>query len=369
MTYIAPTPHPVANIREVAQEAGVSIGTVSNVFNRPHLVAEPTRRRVEDAVERLGYVLNASARSLRHGRSQTVGLLVMDIRNPFFTELARGLEDAASEAAYAVVLGNSDGSEEKERYYLRVLEEQRVGGVVLTPVAHDERPLARLRARGMHVVLLDRPASEPTMCSVAVDDVLGGRLALQHLLDRGHRRIAVLTGPRSIQQCEQRWQGAREAVSRYNLDPDEVLVAMEVPAMNADAGERAVTSILALHPAATAVFCINDLLALGVIRAMMRCGRRVPDDLAIIGYDDVEFAGALQPPLTTVRQPMYRLGEAAMQLFLDELRSGEEHSHRQLLLQPQLVVRDSTGGEALLRNNADAPKSSAGNGVVCKGNA
>lgn len=332
----------MASIREVAREAGVSIGTVSNVFNRPDVVAEHTRQRVEEAVDRLGYVVNASARSLRHGRSPTLGLIVMDVRNPFFTEVARGLEDAASQAGYMVVLGNSDGSEAKERQYLRVLEEQRVQGVVLTPVAQDQRELEWLRERGMHVVLLDRPATNPTMCSVAVDDIMGGRLATEHLLSRGHRRIAVLTGPLSIQQCNQRLEGARSAVEARGMAPGAVLVPIEVPTLDARAAHAALDQVLACDPPVSAVFCINDLMALGIIRGMKERALTAPDDLAVVGYDDVEFAAVLQPGLTTVRQPMYELGAAATHLFLDETGVAEAHHHRQLLFQPELVVREST---------------------------
>jgi LacI family transcriptional regulator len=344
----------LSNIREVARLAGVSVGTVSNVLNRPERVAEPTRVRVERAVDDLGYVLNGSARSLRAGRSLVLGLLVLDVRNPFFTEVARGVEDSANAAGYAVVLCNSDDSEHKERRYLRTLEEQRAYGVIVTPVMREERLLHWLRGRGMGVVLLDRPSSGGGLPSVAVDDVHGGRIAGEHLLELGHRRVALVTGSRLIQQCAERREGLRSAVSAAGLDPDEVIVEVAVPALVARFGEQAAGRVLAADPAPTAVFCVNDLLALGLLRGLLRRKIAVPDDLAIVGYDDVEFASVLHTPLTTVRQPKYELGRAAVELLLgsqDTAGPGGRSARR--MFTPQLVVRASTTGTSEHRSTGN----------------
>ncbi|MGI8876252.1 MAG: LacI family DNA-binding transcriptional regulator [Egibacteraceae bacterium] len=335
----------LSNIREVARLAGVSVGTVSNVLNRPQRVAEPTRLRVERAVEDLGYVLNGSARSLRAGRSLVLGLLVLDVTNPFFTEVARGVEDGANEAGYAVVLCNSDDSERKERRYLRTLEEQRAHGVIVTPVMREERLLHWLRGRGMGVVLLDRASAGGDLPSVAVDDVHGGRVAGEHLLELGHRRLALVTGSRSIQQCADRREGLRSAVSAAGLDPDEVIVEVAVPALVARSGEEAAARVLAADPAPTAVFCVNDLLALGLLRALLHRRVAVPDDLALVGYDDVEFASVLHTPLTTVHQPKYELGRAAVELLLAGHDTAGQGGHAgRRMFTPRLVVRESTAG-------------------------
>ena len=334
----------MASIREVAEKAGVSLGTVSNVLNRPEMVAEATRQRVQAAIEELAFVRNASAHQLRAGRSHHLGLVVLDVMNPFFTEVARGIEDAANEAGYVVILCNSDNSPEKEGRYLRVLEEQRTAGVLITPTRNTIRNLQHLRQQEIAVVLLDRPGQESGLCSVAVDDVRGGELATKHLLELGHRQIAFVSGPLSIRQCEERRRGMRLAIKEAGLDPRQVMVEIPAAAQSARAGEQCVEALLHHPRKPTAVFCANDLLALGLMRGLVQRGIAIPDEIALIGYDDVEFASALSPALSSVRQPKYQLGHTAAELLLREIAEVEEHQHQHqhILYQPELVVRAST---------------------------
>lgn len=327
-------------IKEVARHAGVSPGTVSNVLNRPERVAAATRLRVEDAIRELGFVRNGSASTLRAGQSRAIGLVVLDVGNPFFLEVARAVEDVVSDRDHAVILCNSGESPEKQARNLRVLAEQRVRGVLITPADEDLTHLDRLRERGVAVVLVDRSASGER-CSVAVDDVSGGDLAVAHLLDRGARRIAFVTGPPAIRQCADRRRGARRALhtaGRPARDLEEVIV----PEMNAGAGRQAAEKLLRNPP--DAIFCANDLLALGVLRTLTRSGLRVPHDVALIGYDDIEFTAAAAVPLSSVRQPMYQLGRIATELLLDECDAPDTHAHQQVVFQPELVVRESTAG-------------------------
>lgn len=337
-----------SRIRDVAERAGVSVGTVSNVLNRPDRVAEHTRLRVEQAIGELGYILNGSARSLRTGRSNVIGLVVLDVRNPFFTEVARGAEDAASRAGCAVMLCNSDDSPDKESRYLRELEEQRAMGILVTPVRTETPELDAMERRGMHVVLLDRPSLHGDRCSVAVDDVRGGKLAAEHLLDLGHGRIAVVTGPNTIQQCVDRLDGVRRAVETAGLDPAEAVHTIRIASLNAPGGESAVETILDLNPNPTGIVCVNDLVALGVLRGLRTHGITVPEDMSLVGYDDVEFASALRVPLTTVRQPKYQLGRNAADLLLDKY-ANSDHTHQQIRFSPQLIVRNSSGPAPTLR--------------------
>ncbi|HVX47722.1 MAG TPA: substrate-binding domain-containing protein [Mycobacteriales bacterium] len=329
------------SIRDVASLAGVSVGTVSNVLNNPELVAESTRDRVHRAIEDLGFVRNGSARQLRAGKSRSVGAIVLDVANPFFTEVTRGIEDRLREENCLLVLCNSDDSLEKESHYLGVLEEQRVRGVLITPASRDLSRLEHMRRMGTAVVLLDRTSPTPDLCSVGVDDVRGGEIAGQHLLELGHRRIAFLNGPRSIRQCADRRRGLRKAVRGAGLDPDRVIEEITVASLNAEGGEAAIMSAVSASNPPPAIFCVNDLVALGVLRALMRRGIAVPDDVAVVGYDDVEFAAMLSTPLTSVRQPKYRLGQAAAELLLAEADDGD-HRHEQRLFQPELVVRESS---------------------------
>jgi LacI family transcriptional regulator len=338
------------SIRDVAGRAGVSVGTVSNVLNRPDAVSDGTRQRVLDAIEALGFVRNESARHLRAGRSRTIGLVVLDIANPFFTDVARGVEDAVNAEGLAVILCNSDDKRDKEAAYLDVLSEQRVQGVLITPTAEMNPALEAMRARGVPVVLLDRRATDPDQCSVAVDDVLGGRLAADHLLERGHRRIAFVGGASGLPQVQERHAGVELAV-REATGSDDALTVLSPDALTVAGGRQAGEHIIGM-PASrrpTAAICANDLIALGMLQEMVRHGVRVPDDFAIVGYDDIDFAAAAAVPLSSVRKPRQELGRRAAELLLDEAR-GEDHKHEQLLFEPQLVVRESS----MVRRTAEA---------------
>jgi DNA-binding LacI/PurR family transcriptional regulator len=323
-------------IKEVAQRAGVSPGTVSNVLNRPERVAAATRERVEQAIRELGFVRNGSASTLRAGQSRAVGLVVLDVGNPFFAEVARGVEDVVSARDHAVILCNSGESPEKEARNLRVLAEQRVRGVLITPAGEDISGLRRLRDRGVAVVFVDHSASGD-VCSVSVDDMAGGELAARHLIANGAKRIAFVSGPHAIRQCSDRRQGALRALN----PPEQELVDVVVPEMNAHGGRLAAEMLLE-GGLPDAVFCANDLLALGVLRALLQAGVRVPEDVALIGYDDIEFSSAAAVPLSSIRQPTYQLGKIATELLLDECDTPEEHVHQQIMFQPELVVRESS---------------------------
>lgn len=329
-------------MHEVARHAGVSLGTVSNVLNHPELVAEETRERVLRAISSLGFVRNGFARHLRVGSTQTVGLVVLDVSNPFFTEVARGAEAAASERGYSVILCNSDNSRSKEANYLRVLEEQRAAGILIVPVEDPMISTQGLRARGISLVLLDRLSEDGNICSVSVDDVYGGKLAGRHLLERGHRRIGYIHGPFTSTQYVDRLMGLRQAVAEAGLDPDAVIVPLPADTDNAQAGGACVEPVLRLRERPTAIFCGNDYLALGVIYALTRAQVLVPRDIAVIGYDDIDLAPMIAIPLTTIRQPKYDLGYAAASLLLDEISDDSAHQHRQIVFRPELVVRDST---------------------------
>ena len=339
------------SIREVARHAGVSLGTVSNVLNRPDQVAAGTRERVLASIRALGFVRNESARALRAGRSRTVGLVVLDVANPFFTDVARGAEDVAAENDTVVTLCNSSENADRESRHLDHLEQQRVQGVLITPVEGANPLLDRLVERGIPVVLVDRGAGARNRCSVAVDDELGGRLAVTHLLEQGHRRTAFVGGPLAIKQVADRYAGAQAAAEAFTADttgsPSSVAL-VETESLTLKAG-RAAGQRVASMPAderPTAVFCANDLLALGLLQEVVRRGLRVPDDLALVGYDDIDYAAAAVVPLSSVRQPRDQLGRAAAQMLFEEIRDGDEHRHRQVVFEPELVVRESSGRPA-----------------------
>jgi LacI family transcriptional regulator len=333
-----------ASVKDVAARAGVSLGTVSNVLNRPERVSATTRQRVEQAMAELRFVRNESARQLRVGHSRILGYVMLDASNPFFTDVAQGIESAAEEAALSLFLCNSDNRAEREAVHLDHLREQRVQGVLITPVDPDSPALDDLIGRGTPLVIVDRTRSRANVCSVSVDDTLGGRLAVEHLLELGHRRVAFVGGPDTIGQVRERWQGSRAAWGDAGLPPDD-LVLIDTASLTVGegrlAGER--LSGLPAKRRPTAAFCANDLVALGLLQYAIANHRQVPADLAIVGYDDIEFAAAAAVPLTSVRQPRQLLGRRATALLLDET-SNPDHEHQSVVFQPELVARTSTLG-------------------------
>ncbi len=341
-------PETPVSIREVATRAGVSLGTVSNVLNRPDIVAVPTRKRVQAAIKELGFVRNESARQLRAGKSRTIGLLVLDVANPFFTDLARGVEDEANESGLAVILCNSDDQLAKERRYLELLEEHRVQGILITPVAAADEHVARLQRRGTPVVLVDSRSLSRGQCSVSVDDVLGGELAIAHLIAQGHTKIAFVGGPLNLRQVADRRDGALRALESSGLSAADLHV-VETTGLNVASGRWAGAQVAELTGPGrpTAMFCANDLLALGALQEMTSRRLGVPDSIAIVGYDDIDFAAAAAVPLTSVRQPRHQLGRAAAQLLLEEALDDGGHQHRQVIFEPELVVRESSSKPAV----------------------
>ncbi|WP_419818089.1 LacI family DNA-binding transcriptional regulator [Glaciibacter flavus] len=332
------------SVRDVAAAASVSVGTVSNVLNRPDKVASETVARVHAAIAELGFVRNDAARQLRAGKSRSIGMVVLDVGNPFFTDVARGAEDRAAEAGLALLLGNSDEKAEREATYLDLFEEQRVAGVLITPVGEDLTRLDRLRRNGTPTVLVDHQADRDGFASVAVDDVAGGYLAVRHLLDTGRRHIAFVGGPRTLRQVVDRLAGARRAIAEVpgallELVGTDALTVLQGRSAGATLRERDVTR----RP--EAVFAANDLLAMGVLQALTMVGDiRVPHDIALIGYDDIAFAQAAVVPLSSIRQPAALIGYTAVDLMLQasDPETDAAGESQKVLFQPELVVREST---------------------------
>jgi LacI family transcriptional regulator len=332
----------MVGIKDVAAHAGVSIGTVSNVVNRPHVVSPATRSRVQSVIEELGYVRDESARQLRAGRSRTLALLVLDLGNPFFLDIARGAEEAAHDEGLHMITCNSGQRTDREASYLSMLAEQRVRGVLLSPVVTAGDSLSAFRRSGIPFVFVDRSVPIGEACSVSVDDVVGGTLAAEHLLENGHTSIAFVNGPTMLAQCRDREQGVRAALAAAP-GPGRRLSVIKVTGLDVASGRDAGARILGLTPRPTAVFCANDLLALGVLQAMVTAGVRVPAEMAIVGYDDIEFAAAAAVPLTSVRQPAVKIGRTATELLIAETAGLDEpHVHENVVYRPELVVRAST---------------------------
>ncbi|MCM3502225.1 LacI family transcriptional regulator [Microbacterium sp. P26] len=328
-------------IKDVAAHAGVSVGTVSNVLNGRETVSPAAVERVRAAIDELGYVRNDAARQLRAGRSRSIALIVLDVGNPFFAAVARGAEARAAEDGYVVLLGSSGGDADHERLYLDQFREQRVVGVLLTPAVPEGDVVQHLSSAGVPLVLVDEQTESDAACTVSVDDVEGGHLAVAHLLAQGRRRIAVVAGPLTTRQVADRLEGARRAVAEVDGASLEVI---ETDAMTVLAGRAAGEALRERDDRPDAVFAANDLLAVGLLQALtMLGGIRVPDDIALVGYDDIDFAAATVVPLTSIRQPAEELGATAVDLLLRQLDGELDPAERQVRFRPELVVRASSG--------------------------
>ncbi|MDR1808615.1 MAG: LacI family transcriptional regulator [Propionibacteriaceae bacterium] len=336
------------SIVDVAREAGVSVGTASNVLNKPERVAKNTRRRVEQVIERLGYVPSGPARALRSGQIRTVGAVLLDIRNPFYTQVTRGIEDRLEEDEFMLFVGSSDGKMERETRYLNVLESRGVAGMILSPAGDQSKLLRDIAGRGVPIVLLEASYPDVPASSVLVDNVAGGELAARHLAEIGCEHLLMFNGPNSIPQCHDRAAGALRGwvgAGRSEATFSQVLLT----SMDIAGGDDTAAPLFDDLPAKTGLFAVNDLVAIGVQRALRKRGGYNPAAFPLVGYDDIDLTSVLAVPMTTIRQPTYDIGRRAAELLL------HRHAHdpiERVTLVPELVVREST----TLNANADRPK-------------
>jgi LacI family repressor for deo operon, udp, cdd, tsx, nupC, and nupG len=326
-------------IYDVARLAGVSTATVSRALNGTAPIAAPTRSAIEDAIEQLGYRPNPIARSLVTKSTQTIALLLPDITNPFYAELVSGIQQLMLDGDQSMLLCTTNGDPEQEARYLRLLRAKHVDGALVDGLGLPPDRIAALIEDGFPIVCLDRDIDFPTIPLVQVDNRQGARLATDYLLSLGHSRIAHITGPAAPISSE-RLAGYRESLAAAGNDPDPEL---EAPGdFTEGGGHAAMRALLESGARFTAVFCANDLSAIGALNAVLSSGRKVPFDLSLIGFDDVRLAPYTSPPLTTIHQPAAEIGRYATELLLDLIRGGQPRSmHR--VFAPTLVVRGSTG--------------------------
>ncbi len=331
------------SMREVASLAQVSIGTVSNVINSPDKVLPETRKKVEAAIAELGWVPNRQAQELRAGRGNTIGIAVMDVANPFFADVLRGAQSVLWEKGFVVTTGDADNSAKRQSKILRAFLEQRVRGVILGPIGGTPDDVVDLERAGISTVLVDRASRGGQTCTVGVDDVAGGRMAAEHLVNNGYESIVFVGGPTSLAQVQDRREGARRVAEESGVR----FLAVSTPQLDIGSG-RAAADELALmsdRERPTAVICGNDLVAIGMLQGLIAHGFRVPDDIGIIGYDDIEFAAAAAIPLSSIAQPRQQLGKTAASLLLAELAdhdAGRPHVHQAVTFMPTLVPRASS---------------------------
>lgn len=330
----------MASLTDVARHAKVSIATVSRVINNSDKVIPETRALVHQAMAALGFTPNRVARRLRQkdGVCHLLGLIIPDIQNPFFAEMARGVEDVAYANKFAVMLCNSDDDLKKEAFYLDVLQSESVDGIILPPIHERDPVVLKLVASGMPVVTVDRSLALSSVDKVEVDNRRGAFEAVEYLIKLGHRRIGLIAGRLNISTSRERRLGFEEAMAAHKIgvQPEYIRVGDFKQA----SGRAMADELLALSPAPTALFVLNNLMTVGALETIHRRKLKIPGDIAVLGFDDLPWAEALDPPLTVVRQPAYEVGQAAAELLIKRL-GDPKRAETHLMLLPKMVIRSS----------------------------
>ncbi|MEK4979249.1 LacI family DNA-binding transcriptional regulator [Bacillus sp. FSL K6-6540] len=328
-----------STIYDVAREAGVSIATVSHVINGKGKISRERREEILDIMKRLNYRPNAIASALAGKRTFTLGLLVPDISNPFFAEMARSVEDQGHQLGYSVIICSTDNQEEKVKRYVNLLRQKQVDGVIIgTGISHGEL-LKPLQEHSLAIALIARDNPALDASSVRVHDLEGGRLAAEHLLQLGHRRLAVLAENERVTSSSERVRGFVEAAASHGLELSPGCIA--ACDHKIEDGYRRAKAMLELAVRPTALFCCNDLLAVGALRAARELGLRVPEECSVVSFDDTILASVTDPPLTVIAQPIEQMGRMAVDLVVRGL-SGKGDPARPIVLPPELIVRQST---------------------------
>jgi LacI family transcriptional regulator len=335
-------PDQPVTLKDVASRAGVHPATASRALSPETmlLVSEETAKRVRDAAEELGYRPNPVARSLRTRRSHTVGVLIPDLNNPLFPPIVRGLEDRLAEAGYVALIGNTDGDEERERVIFEQMRARHVDGFVLATAHLRSSLLAAAAKADLPIVLMNRMADDYSFPSVSADNERGSRMAVGHLVKLGHRRIANIAGPQDLSTGLSRHRGFLAAMAASGLPVDPGLVVF-AKSFSVEEGLRCCRELLGPAGACTAVAAANDMLAVGCYAALDEAGRSCPDDMSVVGFNDMPFIDRLRPPLTTVRFPHYQVGTESANLVLERIASPGGPV-KVLYLAPELIVRGST---------------------------
>lgn len=326
-------------IYDVAREAGVSIATVSKVINDTGRISDKTRAKVLQIMERLDYQPSVVASALTGKSTYTIGLLIPDLANPFFAEVARSVEDRGHELGFNLVMCSTDNNPDKEAQYISLLKQKRVDGIIVATGTSNEALLRDLVKQKIPLALIARDMPALAVDSVLVDDFIGGYLATSHLTSLGHRRIAIIVEDLSLMSSKERLRGYRHALEEERLPYDESLVL--VSDFTVEGGKRCTRQLLQMAEPPTAVFACNDLLAIGAVQAARELGLKLPDDLSVVGFDNTILATIIDPPLTTVAQPIQDMGRQVMDLLVQEVK-GQKKLKQRIVLLPQLVVRKST---------------------------
>lgn len=330
----------MANIQEVARRASVSISTVSRVLNGTARVNNDVKDRVLAAIEELGYRPSRAARSLRANHSTIIGLLISDIQNNFFMDLIKGVEDIALRNGYGVLLCNSDENPQRERQYLDILYDERVAGLIVVPTREQLNGLERFRERNIPIVAVDRRVKSKSIDAVLVNNIQGAREAVTHLITNGYQRIGIITGPKTITTGYERLVGYQQALEEAGIAHDSALE--KFGSFKEESGRQATNELLALNPRIDSLFVGNNTMTIGALDALHHHGLRVPDDIALVGYDAMPWTALGSLSLTMVTQPVYELGVTAALRLFQRLQNPSQQTRQEVILTPTLRILGSS---------------------------
>ena len=329
----------MVTIKDVAKHAQVSTATVSHVINGTRFVTEETKNKVFLSIEALNYKPNAVARSLRKKESMIIGLVIPDITNPYFAEMAWSIELASRNQGYSIILFNSDGDIQKETLYINLLIGKQVDGVILVSAGESTENFRILQESEIPTVMVDRDSTNVNTDSVQIDNAVCGEIATSHLISLGHKRIACITGPRQVTPSYDRLKGYQKALKKNDIQIDENYIVKGD--FKPHGGYLAAKKLLQLENTPTAIFACNDLMSYGVIHAITEAGYTLPQDFSLVGFDDIYLSTYVNPPLTTIRQPRIEMGREAVNSLIKRIKNNVHYS-RSIVLSAELIVRSST---------------------------
>jgi DNA-binding LacI/PurR family transcriptional regulator len=324
-------------IKDIAKEAGVSVATVSRALKESGYVKEETKAKILEVCKRLGYSLEVKGSKQRY--TKVIGLIVTDVTNPFFTQVVRGIEDTLSSIGYSLILCNSDENIEKEKEYFKVLEGKKVDGIILTPAGGSHKHIFKYLKKNIPIVLLDRLIEEVKLDAVIIDNIYGAYEGVKHLIEQGYRNIGAIIGPLSVMTSKERLEGYKKALKEAGLPIKEDFI--ENGEYTQEGGYKAAKKLL-LKENIDALFIANNVMTMGALLAISELNINIPNDLGVVGFDEIDLAPILKCPLTTISQPTYLIGVNAAQLLLRRFQGKGKKDHEIVILKPQLIIRESS---------------------------